>query len=184
MTEEKKDAYIKKLVQSNIDQQNKIALLSAKVYKLQKENAKVEEIKANADYKLEGRDLEIKELKETYRKQRNKRIDELQKENAELKKLKRECETSLCRAEYQYNYEQLTKAKEIISEFVEWATWQGSNCPSFKSIQDKAEQFLKGEITTEQSNECHDCAKFDEMPNGPRCKTCDNGSSFQKKEEA
>ena len=41
--------------------------------------------------------------------------------------------------------EQLTKAKEIIREFVEWATWQGSNCPSFKSIQDKAEQFLKGE---------------------------------------
>ena len=39
--------------------------------------------------------------------------------------------------------EQLTKAKEIIREFVEWATWQGSNCPNFKSIQDKAEQFLK-----------------------------------------
>ena len=38
---EKKDAYIKKLVQSNIDQQNKIALLSAKVYKLQKENAEL-----------------------------------------------------------------------------------------------------------------------------------------------
>jgi hypothetical protein len=39
--------------------------------------------------------------------------------------------------------EQLTKAKEIIREFVEWATWQGnSKCPSFKSIQDKAEQFL------------------------------------------
>ena len=68
---------------------------------------------------------------------------ELEKENAELKKLKRECETSLCRAEYQFNYEQLTKAKEIIREFVEWANWQGnSKCPSFKSIQDKAEQFL------------------------------------------
>ena len=37
---------------------------------------------------------------------------------------------------------QLTDAKEIIREFVEWATWQGSNCPNFKSIQDKAEQFL------------------------------------------
>lgn len=53
-------AYIRKLAQNDIDQQNKIALLSAKVYKLQKE---VEEIKANADYQLEGRDLEIKELK-------------------------------------------------------------------------------------------------------------------------
>ena len=33
---------------------------------------------------------------------------------------------------------QLNNAKEIIREFVEWATWQGnSKCPSFKSIQDK-----------------------------------------------
>ena len=38
--------------------------------------------------------------------------------------------------------EQLIKAREIVKEFVEWATWQGSNCPNFKSIQDKAEQFL------------------------------------------
>jgi hypothetical protein len=42
---------------------------------------------------------------------------------------------------------QLTKAKEIIREFVEWANWQGnSKCPSFKSIQDKAEQFLNSEV--------------------------------------
>ena len=40
--------------------------------------------------------------------------------------------------------EEITEAKEIIREFVEWANWQGnSKCPSFKSIQDKAEQFLK-----------------------------------------
>ena len=38
--------------------------------------------------------------------------------NAELKKLKRECETSLCRAEYQYNYEQLTKAKELLKQWL------------------------------------------------------------------
>jgi len=43
--------------------------------------------------------------------------------------------------------EQLTKAKEIIREFVEWATWQGnSKCPSYKSIQDKAEAFLNSEV--------------------------------------
>ena len=36
----------------------------------------------------------------------------------------------------------LTKAKEIISKFVEWANWQGSKCPGFKSILDKAEAFL------------------------------------------
>ncbi len=37
----------------------------------------------------------------------------------------------------------LTEAREIISEFVKWANWQGSKCPSFKSILDKAEQFIK-----------------------------------------
>jgi hypothetical protein len=39
---------------------------------------------------------------------------------------------------------QLTEAKELLREFVKWANWQGnSKCPSFKSIQDKAEAFLK-----------------------------------------
>lgn len=43
--------------------------------------------------------------------------------------------------------EKLDKAKEIIKEFVEWANWQGnSKCPSFKSIQDKAEKFLNSEV--------------------------------------
>ena len=41
--------------------------------------------------------------------------------------------------------DKLTEAKEIIRKFVEWANWQGnSKCPSFKIIQDKAEQFLEG----------------------------------------
>ena len=83
-----------------------------------------------------------------------KRLD-LQKENEELKSLKDVA--TLIRANndtvitlMQLNNmlvsksQQLTKAKEILQEFVEWANWQGnSKCPSFKSIQDKAEQFLK-----------------------------------------
>lgn len=60
----------------------------------------------------------------------------LEKENAELK--------SGCGMCYRKDKENLTKAKEIIREFVEWATWQGnSKCPSFKNIQNKAEAFLK-----------------------------------------
>ena len=67
---------------------------------------------------------------------------ELQKENAELKEnhVKNITDCDICDT---YCNSQLTKAKEIIREFVEWANWQGSKCPSFKSIQDKAEQFLK-----------------------------------------
>ena len=70
-------------------------------------------------------------------------VKELEKENAELKKLKRECETSICRAEYQYNYEQLTKAKHYIKELVRAVehsysvlSWQR---PPIKA---EAEQFL------------------------------------------
>ena len=78
-------------------------------------------------------------------------IDKYEKENGELKRNEfnaRSClelQQSQDKAILNCMGEQLTKAKEIIREFVEWATWQGSNCPSFKSIQDKAEQFLKGE---------------------------------------
>lgn len=100
MTEKEKDSYLKKLVQSNIDQHNKITALSKKVYDLQKENA---------------------ELKESLKKWKDAIYADVE------------------------NYDkQFTKAIEIIREFVEWANWQGnSKCPSFKSIQDKAEQFLK-----------------------------------------
>ena len=42
MTEEEKTAYIKKLVQSNVDQHNKIVDLSKKVYDLQKESYRKE----------------------------------------------------------------------------------------------------------------------------------------------
>ena len=85
---------------------------------------------------------------------REKRIAELEKENAELKsenqKWKDEWQEQVQKATdegYARTLQtiQLSKAKDIIREFVEWATWQGSNCPNFKSIQDKAEQFLKEE---------------------------------------
>ena len=82
---------------------------------------------------------------------------------------------------------QLNNAKEIIKELVrvEYADFtNGDYSNELSKVLEQAEQFLKGESTAEQTNKCHDCAKFDEMPKGPRCRTCDNGSRFQKKEEA
>ena len=79
-------------------------------------------------------DTEI--LNKTY----EKRFDDLEKENAELKKLKRECETSLCRAEYQYNYEQLTKAKDLLKQWLQ--TSKASGCDNINIVTD-TEQFLK-----------------------------------------
>lgn len=70
---------------------------------------------------------------------------ELEKENAELKERFKHRNCLDC-SNHHINIK-LFKAKEIIREFVEWATWQGnSKCPSFKSIQDKAEQFLNSEV--------------------------------------
>ena len=72
-------------------------------------------------------------------------IAELEKENAELKERFKHRNCLDC-SNHHINIK-LFKAKEIIREFVEWATWQGnSKCPSFKSIQDKAEQFLNSEV--------------------------------------
>lgn len=96
-------------------------------------------------------DVDFKASKEGYlagANPREKRIAELEKENTELRRNEfnaRSClelQQSQDKAILNYMGEQLTKAKEIIKEFVEWANWQGSGCPSFKSRLDKAEQFL------------------------------------------
>ena len=112
---------------------------------------------------LEPREKQIAELEKRCNElffqvnEKTERIADLEKENAELKETLRTyngcgdwdndfhtCRVYLQREELQECTEQLTKAKEIIKEFVEWANWQGnSKCPSFKSIQDKAEQFIK-----------------------------------------
>ena len=142
-------AYIRKLVQHDVDQQNKIAFLSAKVYKLEKENA------------------------------------ELKRDKEDLIFIRNQNAKCMCE-----DKENLTKAKKIIKSLLRlWNDVMTEE--TVKALVTEAEQFLKDqeEINEDlddelqQSNECHDCAKFDEMPKGPRCKTCDNGSHFQKKEE-
>lgn len=52
---------------------------------------------------------------------KNEEIENLKKENTELRKLKHDCETSLCRAEYQWMHEKFEKAKELLGFWV-------SNC--------------------------------------------------------
>jgi predicted RNase H-like nuclease (RuvC/YqgF family) len=116
------------------------------LHKLEKENAKLKEENKVLAQNLE--DTEI--LNKTY----EKRFNNLKKENTELKnKLEhRNCldcsnHSSKLRMKTLELEKECTNAKEIISEFVEWANWQGnSKCPSFKSIQDKAEQFLNSEV--------------------------------------
>ncbi len=74
-----------------------------------------------------------------------KKEADLEKENAELKETVLQFQKdSYCGVCHFKTKTQLKQAKELLREFVEWANWQGnSQCPSFRSIQDKAEQFLK-----------------------------------------
>ena len=61
----------------------------------------------------------------------DKRIAELKERNGELAGQKASLERWF------------GEAKEIIREYLEWADWKGSNCPSYASICKKAEAFLK-----------------------------------------
>lgn len=100
----------------------------------------------------EYREKEIKDFKETNHEladlciQRKKENEELKEKLAGAERT-RDNLVQLGFPTFQSCKEyadQLTKAKEIIREFVKWANWQGnSKCPSYKSIQDKAEQFLR-----------------------------------------
>lgn len=117
--------------------------------------------KDNDSYQKEN--AELKEINEGYNRNRDKliamgfptfksckeysgKLTNLQKENATLKKQLEALSGDIPWKDIKDKSEvigQLTRATEIISEFIEWANWQGSKCPSFKSILDKAEQFIK-----------------------------------------
>lgn len=105
------------------------------------------------------------DLKKRYKTQKeiNK---ELVDENAELKeKLKPEnCLKLLAKEGYVKftcengnEHEQLTKAKEIIKKLIEAIhIW---DCKNLEEVEAEAEQFLKGEFTTELPNEWHNLKK-------------------------
>ena len=84
----------------------------------------------------------IAELKKTYRKQRNKRIDELQKKNKELNKKLFQAETDYDKLHWERNdiRADLTKAKEIIKKLIEAIhIW---DCKNLEEVEAEAEQFI------------------------------------------
>ena len=96
------------------------------------------------DYAVNGKPLSpYFDLFESGYEQAENRIEELEKENEELKRLKRECETSLCRVEYQYNYEQLTKAKELLKEFVHHYKDKTIYIENMQDLLEQVERFIK-----------------------------------------
>ena len=155
--------YERKVVLGDMDKQNKIVLLSQKVYDLQKE----------LDYQKQARTIA------------ENAVVDLTKENKDLNKKLFQAETDCDKLHWERNdiLADRNKAKELLNEFMRISKASDEDFEhDYSELIGEAEQFLKEEFTTELSNECHDCAKFDEMPKGPRCKTCDNGSHFQKKE--
>lgn len=90
------------------------------------------------------------ELKKTYRKQRNKRIDELQKENKELKKqLEMSNKVYNDNLDYSHHIEgQLTRAKEIIRSLyfiIQGRIDYKGNIPLEDEMY-RANQFLNSEV--------------------------------------
>ena len=87
------------------------------------------------DKTIQELEKEIEKIKKTYRKQRNKRIDELQKANAILLLEKATVKSDL-----------LNKAKDLIKWFV-WYFREGSpNLVPYKHKVEEAEQFLNIEV--------------------------------------
>ena len=79
--------------------------------------------------------------REEYEKQIEELQEELKAKQVVLNDFKSRCETVTER--FNKKSGELNQAKEIIREYLEWADWKGSNCPSFKNICEKAEAFLK-----------------------------------------
>ena len=115
-----------KQYRDNVELKNKNKLLGERCNQLLKDKGdltdKIADIKANCDLAIEGRDVEIMELK---------------KENEELKKRVDNLYNSDCWAS-----DQLTKAKELLMKWVELFKPKGGNIPP-TPIQVDTEQFLK-----------------------------------------
>lgn len=86
---------------------------------------------------LKEQDIRLNKLCFDYY-EKEKRITELKKENAELKTRNGELAGKVASLERWFG-----EAKKIIREYLGWADWESSNCPSFASICKKAEVFLK-----------------------------------------
>ena len=121
------------------------------------------DIKANCDFALEGKDVEIMELKEQNNKlldvinNQDVKIADLEKENAENESEARELNIRLDRLIKEnvelkeqikqiekvsdYNADQLTKAKDLIKNIIR-ITW-GEGWNYSLDVKVKAEQFLK-----------------------------------------
>ena len=112
--------------------------IGARNEELEAENAELEKELAITEHDREHNNYELTEV--------YKRVEALEKENEELKAEKEANENGVKKyAEFYFQInDKLTKAKELLNEFIKWADWQGnSKCPSFKRIKDKAEAFMK-----------------------------------------
>ncbi len=88
---------------------------------------------------------EIAELQATYKKQRNKRIDELQKENAELKEKYDTClrENTGLKIHNAYVEKKITKAKDYILKLTTYLEGHTNYDFEYELIKE-VKQFLKG----------------------------------------
>ena len=106
----------------------------------------LEDLRVHIQSQLTEKDKQIEELKATYKKQRNKRIDELQKKNHDLEKENAELKTERgCETCTKFDEVKLTKAKEIIRELLDSCFGYNSKTVNY-GIKAEAEAFLNSEV--------------------------------------
>lgn len=85
-------------------------------------------------------DFDLDDMYKAYRRGKNKNLNKVK----ELRKIVTQFEKdSYCGVCHFKTKTQLKQAIEIIRQFIEWADWEGRNCPKFDDIKAKAEAFLK-----------------------------------------
>ena len=118
--------------------------------------AGAEEVKADCDFALEGRDVKIMELEQKLEQTEKDLADyqfnyptikELEKENAELKEQNNHLynDLTMTEAENAGRKDQLTKAKELLNEFMKYEIneYDGSLEIHFEELKKQTEQFIK-----------------------------------------
>ena len=97
---------------------------------------KIDDLKANFDYVLEGKDLEIKELEN--------QVKDLEKENAELKAKNKWYSEQVCNKECAEVWRNLTKAKDLLNEFMGISKASDEDFEhDYSELIGETEQFLK-----------------------------------------
>ena len=114
--------------------------------------------------------------------------EELKKENTELKaRLQKKINTTTV-SDYPYSALKLEEAKEILQVVLgkwkeeRWILQSEEEVKQIEKLMKQTEQFLK-ELEIQEDKLCEYCDQYKYYPDGKRCRTCDNGSKWKRRQK-